>query len=115
MDVLKPAAVAVKAWVPATGPSVSDTDASPLASVTALTGVTLPPDGAANTTATPATPIPSAARTWTTTGAWSGRPTTPVCSAPLATTTWAGGSTTAAVASSLTPVGVTTLIVTAPR
>src|SRR6185437_4125990 len=65
---LNPSAVATKLCGPAVVPRVSVDDAMPFASVTTLVGFTLPPVGAANTTVTPATPVLSAARTWTTAG-----------------------------------------------
>ena len=94
---------------------MSDVVATPFASVTTLAAPTPPPAGAAKFTVTPATPIPSAADTFTDADCASDAPAFPLCPPPLTSVIPVGGSVTVTLALSLSPVGIDAVTVTTPR
>jgi len=74
---LSPAAVAVRVWAPAAGPSVQLVDAIPFASDSTAAAPTLPPSFARNVTVVPSTGVASIAVTRTETGVGSVDPAGP--------------------------------------
>src|SRR5690606_39273812 len=98
-----PGTAAVTVFCPGVRPSVSRVEARPSASVTDVAGFTDPPPAVtSHWTVIPATPLPWASATFTTSGCASSDPAGAVCSLPDSADTAVGGPASAAAVKTVT-------------
>src|SRR5690606_21683750 len=98
-----PGTAAVTVFCPGVRPSVSRVEARPSASVTDVAGFTDPPPAVtSHWTVIPATPLPWASATFTTSGCASSDPAGAACSLPDSADTAVGGPANAAAVKTVT-------------